>query len=993
MTGTRGDTEDEREGDDTRPRSTVGGDEGERTGNERAAEAVAGSPAAGVDIDATTENRAGTRDGEASAADGGADTALAPADGDEADSAVEAASARSEERVPISIHQTDYTVIERSDGKMPVVHLFGRTTDDRLLHVEVTGFTPYFYVDRGTAAADDEWSIRRVESVDTPALDGTPVDRVTTIEPRNVGHVRNEYDPHYEADIPFPDRFLIDRGIEKWASVPLGDATLSEDERTRVTVTDPERIRPVSPDAADRADLRVTILDIEVEDRNGFPEADEAAEPILSITVWDSFLDEYRVLLHRPDDAPDAPAVLPDYTPISAMGDGDGSADADDSERDGDPDRDDRDTDAGMDCSIHSFDSEEAMLAAFVNYLRESDPDLLAAWNMNDFDAPYIANRLDEIDVSESVSDVPVGCHDEVSADALSRVDETWSGGWSGPSIKGRVVFDLLDAYKRTQLTELDSYRLDAVGESVFGTGKEFHEADVGDLWEDDPERFVEYNLRDVELCVALDRKEDLIAFWREVAAFAGCRLEDVTVPSDVVDRYVLRKTNGRYALPSRGQQSGEEFDGGEVFDASSGVVENVIVLDLASLYPMAMSTLNASPETKVDADEYDGDTRRAPNGVHFRTDGDGIVREIIDELLDERDTKKRRRDEHDPDSTAYEKFDRQQASIKVLMNSLFGVMGWTRFRLYDRDNAGAVTSTGREVLSHTEEIVENLGFEVLYGDTDSVLISLGGDVDAAEAKEIGFEMEAAINDSYDDFAREHLDAEDHRFEVEFEKLYRRYFQAGKKKRYAGHVTWKDGKDTDDIDITGFEYQRSDVAPITKRVQHEVIEMIVHGRENEEIRDRLHEIIVNFREGDVGIGDVGIPMGIGQPLDEYDNDPAHARGSRYANAVLGTNFAAGDKPRRVYLSGVDDAFFEGDASSLGGAASNAENRDRGDFRRRRDVICIDRAERLPDEFHIDWDKMLEKTLQRPLSRVIEPLGIEWDDVRAGQTQEGLDSFM
>ncbi|MFL9629289.1 DNA polymerase domain-containing protein, partial [Aeromonas jandaei] len=84
------------------------------------------------------------------------------------------------------------------------------------------------------------------------------------------------------------------------------------------------------------------------------------------------------------------------------------------------------------------------------------------------------------------------------------------------------------------------------------------------------------------------------------------------------------------------------------------------------------------------------------------------------------------------------------------------------------------------------------------------------------------------INASYDEFAREVLGAEDHRFEIEFEKLYRRFFQAGRKKRYAGHIVWKEGTDVDDIDITGFEYKRSDIAAITKEVQRDVIEMIVH---------------------------------------------------------------------------------------------------------------------------------------------------------------------
>jgi DNA polymerase I len=180
---------------------------------------------------------------------------------------------------------------------------------------------------------------------------------------------------------------------------------------------------------------------------------------------------------------------------------------------------------------------------------------------------------------------------------------------------------------------------------------------------------------------------------------------------------YVLHKAHGNFALPSKGQQSGEEFEGGAVFDPITGVREMVAVLDLASLYPMAMVTMNASPETKV-GDDYDGESYVAPNGQRFRKEPDGIMREMVDELLTEREQKKDRRDEHEPGSEDYKRFDRQQASVKVIMNSLYGVSGWERFRLYDRESAAAVTATGREVIKFTEEASNELNRNVIYGDS-----------------------------------------------------------------------------------------------------------------------------------------------------------------------------------------------------------------------------------------------------------------------------------
>jgi DNA polymerase I len=128
-----------------------------------------------------------------------------------------------------------------------------------------------------------------------------------------------------------------------------------------------------------------------------------------------------------------------------------------------------------------------------------------------------------------------------------------------------------------------------------------------------------------------------------------------------------------------------------------------------------------------------------------------------------------------------------------------------------------AVTATGRKVIKYTEEVVNDYGYEVIYGDTDSVMLEIGdisssdvnGDVDLPEelqekypemgrneaetlflAVKKGFELEERINEAYDGFAEERLNATEHRFEIEFEKLYRRFFQAGRKKRYAGSKIW-----------------------------------------------------------------------------------------------------------------------------------------------------------------------------------------------------------
>ncbi|MDG5775697.1 DNA-directed DNA polymerase [Haloarculaceae archaeon H-GB2-1] len=849
----------------------------------------------------------------------------------------------------LAVMQVDYTVEGYGDDERPVMHVFGRTRDDDPIHVEVEEFRPYFYAPTASLDGPPEENYDRLTGSEPgyESMRGEELTKIYGQTPRDVGQIRDEFD-HYEADILFPNRFLIDKDVTSGIRVP--DRRTDED-----TIRVPhQEVQAVDVDAVPR----VNFFDIEVDDRSGFPEDGE--EPIICLTSYDTYDEEYVVWQFDAPEGVNGPDDLSGYEPIRGA----------------------------IDVEVRRFDEEEAMLDAFIEYIDDTDPDILTGWNFEDFDAPYFIDRLNELDG---------GHHDyDLNPDRLSRVDEVWDGGWGGPDVKGRVVFDLLYAYKRTQFTELESYRLDAVGEQELGVGKERYTGDIGDLWEQDPERLLEYNLRDVELCVELDREQDIVAFWDEVRTFVGCKIEDATTPGDAVDMYVLHKLHGEFALPSKGQQESEDYEGGAVFDPITGVRENVTVLDLKSLYPMCMVTVNASPETKVDPEQYDGDTFVAPNGTHFRKEPDGVIREMVDELLTEREEKKSQRNDFDPDSTEYDQYDRQQAAVKVIMNSLYGVLGWDRFRLYDREMGAAVTATGRDVIEYTEEVTQRHDKEVVYGDTDSVMIELGGDVSTDEAIEQSFDLEETINDAYDEFAQDELNVdvdagEDHRFQIEFEKLYRRFFQAGKKKRYAGHIVWKEGKDVDDVDITGFEYQRSDIAPITKSVQKDVIDMIVHGEDVEDIKSYVHDVIEDYRAGNVDLDDVGIPGGIGKRLDNYDTDTAQVRGAKYANLLLGTNFQRGSKPKRLYLKKVHPEFFR-ELEAERGLDPSADPL-YGEFKRDPDVICFEYADQVPDAFEIDWDKMLDKTLKGPIARIIEALGISWEEVKSGQEQTGLGNFM
>ena len=499
------------------------------------------------------------------------------------------------------------------------------------------------------------------------------------------------------------------------------------------------------------------------------------------------------------------------------------------------------------------YDSEMGLFAGLAEYVQRTDPDIVSGWNVAEFDIPYIFDRMTRLGLRP--------------AEALSRLP----GRSERNPLRGRVVFDLLDAYKKVHVQKRESYRLDAIAQLELGETKVRYTGTIAALWREDPRLLVEYNIKDVELCVGINRKDSIVEFYREIARYVGCPLDRSINSSQVVDVYILRKALGRFVLPSKGAVVAEEFEGATVFEPSRGVRENVVVLDLKSLYPMAMMTINASPETKDPEGEL-----RAPNGIRFLAQPDGLTRSIIAELLEERDERKALRKQHPFGSPEYHLLDLQQNVIKVIMNSYYGVSGYVRFRLYDREIGSAVTSVGRAIIEHTRTVIESLGYRVLYGDTDSCMIGMPP-MDRDATIQAARDVESALNASYGEFARDVLGADHHYFSIKFEKIYRRFFQAGRKKRYAGHLVWKEGEDVDEIDVVGFELRRSDSPAITKEVQMRVMEMILRGDGYDAVRDYLAEIITRYRAGAFSLDEVGIPGGIGKALEPTKCRRPHPR--------------------------------------------------------------------------------------------------------------------
>ncbi len=220
----------------------------------------------------------------------------------------------SEGDLELAVMQVDYTIAGYGDEERPIMHVFGRTPDGELEHVQVVGFKPYFYAPTETLERPPEEQYDRLTGSREYDEDGEPYEsirgeKLTKIfgqTPRDVGQVRDDFN-HYEADILFPNRFLIDKDVRSGIRVPERRA----DDGSLV----------VPHDEVDAADVdaapRVNTFDIEVDDRSGFPEDGE--EPILCLTSHDSYRDEYVMWLYEaPMGDGEIPTEITEYEPIEA---------------------------------------------------------------------------------------------------------------------------------------------------------------------------------------------------------------------------------------------------------------------------------------------------------------------------------------------------------------------------------------------------------------------------------------------------------------------------------------------------------------------------------------------------------------------------------------------------------------------------------------------------------------------------------------------------
>ena len=623
---------------------------------------------------------------------------------------------------------------------------------------------------------------------------------------------------------------------------------------------------------------RELIIDIEVESNNGFPNIAKANNVITSIAIYDQAMNQYFVFVL---------GTIQGYKKENV--------------------------------TVETFLSEEELLQRFYQVYTEIQPTIITGWNSVNFDIPYLYNRTMRI-------------LDTSIASSLSPIGEVFYNDRKGQYvIAGVSQLDYLALYKKFTYIERPSYRLDSIGQFEVGIGKVEYDGTLDELYEKDIEKFIEYNLNDVKIVKALDDKLKLIELVRGIAHVGHIPYEDIYYSSRYLEGALLVYLKKMKIIapnkPANISKEVERFVGAWVKNPVPGRYDWVYDLDVTSMYPSIIMSLNISPETKIgklvgwNAEEFikgtpktytfnrdnkkevmlnDGELRElfnnnkvsvSSNGVLYKNDKRGLIPAILEKWFDDRteykQLMKKFSDEGDKDKSEY--FKRRQHIQKIVLNSLYGVLGLPVFRFYDVDNAEAVTTVGQKLIKFTEKMVnfyynkelDDNKDHVTYCDTDSVFCSAvplvkhrnpnfninDNEYMTKKVLSVATEVQDFLNKSYDMFAKNFLNIDDHRFNIKQEVISRASFWVTKK-RYGQWIINDGGVECNRLDVKGLDIVRSSFPPAFRDLMIGVLKDIL----NNEKKENIDKMIMDFKKSmkTLPIEDIALPIGV-KGIDKYSS--------------------------------------------------------------------------------------------------------------------------
>lgn len=366
---------------------------------------------------------------------------------------------------------------------------------------------------------------------------------------------------------------------------------------------------------------------------------------------------------------------------------------------------------------IFEFDNETEMLTHFFKSMEKLEVDLLGGWNADFYDIPYLLHRSKKIGANFT--------------NFLPEVYETiGKDGEKSYYCHEVILWDYLRYAKWIIVDNKPiSWSLDAVAQHLFNEKKIEHEG-IEVLWDDqDLTKLLQYNIQDVYLTEKIAQAQKIIEFPLLYQKIAPQTYENVYFNSRFLETLIHQRFK-QYKFPSKHKQKGDSrFEGALVLDTKPGLFENVSVYDFSSLYPSIMISLNLSKDTLIeDPNDFDPKTDIKIGDVMFSTKKKGIIPQLSQLLVNERAKLKKRKMQFDGNSQEFKILNDMEMCFKGTSNALYGVLGYRGFILYDQRVASSVTYVARQTLRFTKTKAEELGYNIMTGDsvtTETELILL----------------------------------------------------------------------------------------------------------------------------------------------------------------------------------------------------------------------------------------------------------------------------
>jgi DNA polymerase elongation subunit (family B) len=402
--------------------------------------------------------------------------------------------------------------------------------------------------------------------------------------------------------------------------------------------------------------------------------------------------------------------------------------------------------------------TEQELLAKFLEKFREIDPDIVVGWNSDYFDIPYLYYRMCNVlgeDMARHLS--PIG-----------YVRETPWYKDQFLQIAGVESLDYMRLHKKFSWADEPSFKLDAIGEKYAGLNKIEYEGSLDKLFETDVEKFIQYNFRDVEILKVLDEKLEYLSLVKNLShkgkhnyseVYANTKTQDGAISAYLLSEGLIPPAKERNPI------SKQNYAGGYLFCPKAGIYNYMFDEDLTSLYPSIIMTINIGKETMVgriiDADDRNNRLglndllKRDPeeelmienakrsrtkvkvgrlismiqqnelsisaNGVMFNTNRESVLSTILKKWFDERvmynNLKKKAFKEGNKELGAG--FHMKQYTMKILLNSLYGATALGSFRYGNVILSEAITLSGQRIIQESALVANRHMNRVIKGEIE----------------------------------------------------------------------------------------------------------------------------------------------------------------------------------------------------------------------------------------------------------------------------------